>query len=294
MNFDIYASFSLPIEHIDGIGPVAAKKLQKLGYHTIGDLLFHLPKDWIDDRVITPISALLPKQAARIQGIVESRRSNGYGRKATVHVTVADDTGQAIHLSFFHANYMMSDARLQEGQAITVRGVADRWGSKWQMTHPEWLPVERFQAGWIPQYASLAGLSGKKIGLWIKKALSLVATTSSSTLDALLIDQSSLLSALQLTHLNEKLDPHSQTMRQAMTRLQLEELIVYLNIMSAQRKQAEIKTIAMPSTNHEHDFISGLPYPLTPAQKHVWQEIGDDLASGKRKRKSASTFFKSQ
>ena len=164
MPIEIYPSFDLPIERIDGIGPVAAKKMQRLGYNTLGALLFHLPKSWVDDRMVTPIKDLVAKQEVRIQGVIQSRRSHGFGRKATVHITLADETGASIQLSFFHAKYMMSDARLQEGQKITVRGMPDKWGNQYQMTHPDWLPVDRFQAGWVAKYASLAGFSGKKWG----------------------------------------------------------------------------------------------------------------------------------
>ncbi|MDX8382336.1 MAG: ATP-dependent DNA helicase RecG [Ghiorsea sp.] len=286
MPIEIYPSFYLPIERIDGIGPVAAKKLQKLGYHSLGSLLFHLPKAWVDDRTITPINMLIPKQEARIQGNIQSRRSSGFGRKATVFITIADDTGASIQLSFFHANYMMSDARLQEGQTITVRGVPDKWGSKYQMTHPEWSSVARFAAGWVPKYASLAGFSGKKIAGWIKNGLKLLAKEAQSPLDELLVNDTTslphLVQALLLLHNNQHFDPESTILQQALTRLQLEELLVYLNLMQKQRKLAEIPTTPMPSTVQEEEFIASLPFPLTPAQQHVWQEIGQDLASGKR------------
>ena len=282
MPIEIYPSFYLPIERIDGIGPVAAKKLQKLGYHTLGSLLFHLPKSWVDDRIITPIKDLIPKQEARIQGVIQSRRSHGFGRKATVHITLTDDTGASIQLSFFHAKYMMTDARLQEGQKITVRGIPDKWGSKYQMTHPDWLPIDRFQAGWVAKYASLAGFNGKKVGGWIKKAVQMLAKEAQSPLDAHLPDFPTLVQALSLLHNNEHFAPDSETMQQALTRLQLEELLVYLQLMQNQRKQAEVKTVPMVATDKEQTFIKALPYELTAGQQHVWQEIGDDLSSGKR------------
>jgi len=287
MSLNVYKSFTSPIDTIDGIGSVSAKKLNQLGYTTVGDLLFHLPKLWIDDRNITPISALIAKQEARIQGNIESRRSSGFGRKATVHITLADDTGASVQLSFFHANYMMSDARLQEGQSITVRGIADRWGKlgshqKWQITHPEWSSLSSFHAGWVPKYASLAGFSGKKVGLWIKKALLLISKDIQSPLDHHLSDYPKLIQALSLMHNNEHLEPDSSTMKKAFIRLQLEELLVYLQLMQQQRQQAEVPTAPLPPTNKEKSFMAALPYKLTHAQQHAWQEIGDDLLSGKR------------
>ncbi len=282
MPIEIYPSFYLPIERVDGIGPVAAKKLQNLGYHTVGSLLFHLPKSWVDDRVMTPFHALQAGQEARIQGIIQSRRSHGFGRKATVHITLADDTSASIQLTFFHAKYMMSDARLQEGQHITVRGVADKWGGKWQMTHPEWQPIAKFTPRWVPKYASLAGFNGKKIGLWVQKALSLIAHAAQSPLDSLLDGYPSLYQALDTLHNNQHHDPDDEAMRQARARLQLEELLVYLHLMQQQRKQAEINTTPLPETEKEQAFIQSLPYTLTPAQQQAWQDIGTDLASGKR------------
>ncbi len=282
MPIDIYPSFYLPIERIDGIGPVAAKKLQALGYSSVGSLLFHLPKSWVDDRHIKPISELIPKQEARIAGTITSRRSHGFGRKATVHITLADDTGASIQLSFFHAKYMMSDARLAEGQKITVRGTPDKWGSKWQITHPEWLPIDRFEPCWKAIYASVAGYNGSKISGWIKKGLMLIAKEAESPLDNHLPDYPSLYQALNLLHNNEHFSPDSETMQQALTRLQLEELLVYLQLMQNQRKLAEINTTPLPTTEKEQTFIQSLPFDLTDAQQHVWQEIGNDLVAGKR------------
>ncbi len=282
MPIEIYPSFYLPIERIDGIGPVAAKKLQALGYSSVGSLLFHLPKSWVDDRHIKPISELIPKQETRIAGTITSRRSHGFGRKATVHITLSDDTGASIQLSFFHAKYMMSDARLAEGQKITVRGTPDKWGSAWQITHPEWQPIDRFEPCWKAKYASVAGYNGSKISGWIKKGLMLIAKEAESPLDNHLPDYPSLFQALYLLHNNAQHDPESPIIQQALQRLQVEELLVYLQLMQQQRKLAEISTTPLPATEKEQTFIQSLPFALTDAQQHVWQDIGDDLVAEKR------------
>ncbi|MDX8384199.1 MAG: ATP-dependent DNA helicase RecG, partial [Ghiorsea sp.] len=245
----IYTAFTQPITDVDGIGPASAKKLQKSGLNSMGDLLFHLPKSWVDDQNITPIAQLTAKQSARIQGVVDSRRSHGFGRKATIHIRLSDDSGASIELSFFHASYLMSDARLQEGQSITARGTVEKWGNKWQMTHPEWSTIARFQAGYIPQYASIAGFNGKKIAIWLQKCFKRIPNTSQSPLDALLPDQPSLLQALSLLHQSRQHPPQSKPMQQARQRLQLEELIVYLSLMQQQRKLAEITTQPLDSSH---------------------------------------------
>ncbi|MDQ6988525.1 MAG: ATP-dependent DNA helicase RecG [Mariprofundaceae bacterium] len=294
MQPSVYDFFSQDIELIEGIGSVSAKKLRKLGMTCLGDFLFHLPKSWLDDRQMTSMDKLIEKQEVRIQGCIHQRRSRGFGRKASVMLSLSDDTGISLELSFFHANYMMSDARLQEGQWITARGVVSRWGKTWQMTHPEWSTLPRFEPAWQPKYASIAGFHGKKVGLWIRHALKLLPTLASSPWDAALSDYSpnyshdyahdypSLQQALTSIHCNQQHAPDSKVMRDAGIRLQLEELLSYFHVMRQQRQQAEISCKPMPQGILEDTFIQSLPFPLTPAQTEVWAEISADLASAKR------------
>ncbi|OIP98923.1 MAG: ATP-dependent DNA helicase RecG [Zetaproteobacteria bacterium CG2_30_46_52] len=277
----MYQAMFKPIIAIDGIGSVSAKKLEKLGVSCLGHLLLHLPKTWVDDRIITPIAKLIPKQEARVQGVVHQRRSSGFGRKATVFITLVDEDGHQLAMSFFHANYMMSDARLQEGQTITVRGTPDLWGNKWQMAHPDWCTAERFNPGWVAVYASLAGFHGKRLATWIEKALQLIPSSASSPLDALLPNLPSLYLALLTIH-RSQIAPDSPAKQQALLRLQLEELLLYFNIMQQQRKLAEEATMPLAGSDLETQFIKALPFALTPAQTQVWQDINTDLASGKR------------
>lgn len=282
MNVDIYASLFESIHAIEGIGSVSAKKLEKLGIRCVGDLLLHLPKSWIDDRNITPIAQLIRKQEARVVGVVDSRRSSGFGRKATVHITLVDDSGQSLSLSFFHANYLMADARLQEGQSITVRGTPDMWGNQWQMTHPDWSSLERYQAGWVPKYASLAGFHGKRLSHWIEKALQRLPPTATSPLDAWLTELPALAQALRAVHQNASNAPDSTPQQQAKLRLQLEELLLYFNIMQTQRTLAAVAAPILATSSIEQQFIQSLPFPLTLAQQQVWSEIDVDLMSGRR------------
>jgi len=282
MDTSIYTCFHQPIEHIDGIGQVSAKKLKNQGCEQLGDLLFHLPKTWIDDRLITPMNQLVPQQTTRIQGCIMQRRSHGFGRKATVLIKLVDVTGVAINLSFFHAKYMMNDARLSEGKSITVRGMVQCWGKKWSMTHPDWSTPERFVAAWQPVYASIAGFSSKKVGVWVQHACNLLPKHCLSPLDKLLDAQPSLMQALFSIHNNQQHAPDSPLILQAIARLQIEELVVYLSLMQQQREHVEISSFPMPQSSEEQTFIRDLPFVLSVAQKHVWAEIGQDLAAGKR------------
>jgi ATP-dependent DNA helicase RecG len=51
---------ALPVTTLKGIGPAAAKKLERLGLRTVQDLLFHLPFRYQDRTRVVPIGTLRP------------------------------------------------------------------------------------------------------------------------------------------------------------------------------------------------------------------------------------------
>lgn len=279
----MYQALALPLIAITGVGPALEKRLNKRGLNCLGDLLLHLPKDYLDDRQVQSIDGLQDGVAARIQGQIVHKQARGFGRKRQVIIGLADSSGQ-IRLNFFHSGYMMTDARLSEGREISVRGVAERWQGSWQMTHPDWCVAEQFTPGFQPVYASLAGLSGKRVATLIRQALKLLPVAANSPLDRLFKDVTaggfSLLQALKQLHIPDAVE--QAAIQKASERLKSEEIIVYLHLMSEKRKLAECAATVLPEDGLSRKLLDSLPYPLTQAQQLAWSEISIDLASGKR------------
>jgi ATP-dependent DNA helicase RecG len=275
----MYRFLSLPVTSIAGIGATLEKRLMARGVRNLGDLLLHLPRDYQDDRHLCRIDALADGAVARIQGRIVQRQARGYGRKKQVIIQLADATGR-IRLNFFHSAYMMTDARLNEGREISVRGTAERWQGSWQMTHPDWCLPERFVPGFKPVYGSLAGLSGKRVAAAIGRALGLLPAAASSPLDHSLTDAPSLSHALKFIHQPHDLD--MAALNKSIERLKIEELIVYLHMMHEKRKEADTAAPALTGDRVAKDLADSLPYPLTAAQSRAWSEISHDLASGRR------------
>ncbi|MES0371761.1 MAG: hypothetical protein ABUK11_05725, partial [Mariprofundaceae bacterium] len=107
----VYQSLLQPLNLIPGVGSAIEKRLQQRGVHSIGDLLLHLPKSYIDDREMIAIKDLQEGVEARIQGRIIRKSARGFGRKRQVTITLADDDDARITLNFFHSGYMMTDAR---------------------------------------------------------------------------------------------------------------------------------------------------------------------------------------
>jgi len=103
----MYDLFTRPVTDIPGIGATIAKRLSGRGVNCLGDLLLHLPKDYLDDRHIVPVNRLTRGDSARICGRIVSRQARGFGRNRQVVLKLADDSGR-ISLNFFHSGSLLS------------------------------------------------------------------------------------------------------------------------------------------------------------------------------------------
>ncbi|RMD66483.1 MAG: hypothetical protein D6824_00780, partial [Planctomycetota bacterium] len=61
----IYSVFGEHVTTLNGVGPALARRLERRGVATLGDLLLHFPRRYLDDRTIVPIARLTPGEPAR-------------------------------------------------------------------------------------------------------------------------------------------------------------------------------------------------------------------------------------
>ena len=278
----MYDILAQPMIRIAGVGAALEKRLLTRGIACMGDLLLHLPKDYVDDRHVSAIAHLQDGVSSRIIGRIISKQARGFGRNRQVMIRLADDSGQ-ISLNFFHSGYMMSDARLSEGREISVRGVAEHWKGYLQMSHPEWCVTESFNPGFQPVYASLAGLGGKRIGNIIRQILSLMPANARSPLDALLQEQfhfPTLIEAFKRIHHPDELGRDGLVRAEA--RLKSEEIIIYLHLMRQKKKAAVCSAVCLNDEKQSSALHDSFPFPLTDAQNSAWSDISADLQSGSR------------
>lgn len=274
----IYTFLHQPITCLTGIGKTIAARLEKRHITCLGDLLLQQPKHYIDDRYPIAISKLQQGMMARTQGRIITRQSRGYGKQTVLSIRLEAEDGAQLQLSFFHSAFLSRDARMAEGQHISVRGRVETWQNQHQMQHPTWLPLSQFQASFYPEYASLAGLNGSRVQTLMKRIFEHMNPKMHSPLDAL--SDMSLYQALYHLHLPSQ--DHLQRFPLAQQRIRLEELLVHLNLMQQHRQQAKCHTTPIHAKELTTQLIHALPWSLTNAQKEVWQDIQQDLSSGQR------------
>ena len=63
-------SLDLKVEALPGVGGESAKLLERLGIRTIGDLLWHLPRTYLDYSKFVPLRQLRPGKQQTVEAIL--------------------------------------------------------------------------------------------------------------------------------------------------------------------------------------------------------------------------------
>jgi ATP-dependent DNA helicase RecG len=281
------------VQYVKGIGPVRAEALGQIGVETVEDLLYYIPRRYLDRSTILPMAKVRAGSTATVIGRVEA-----FGRARTrrpqFHAILKDDTGFIRLVWFSKLNWVKNvfeenDLVVASGQVTFYRGL--------QMTHPEFEIIskksdegisddELIHTGRvIPLYPSTAEL--KKVRLdsrgfrrVLKPFLDAAPSLVKEALPESVIKDTglpSLAEAIMEVHFPDNL----KSAETARARLAFDELF-YLELMLALRKQ-KIHREEGIAFQKPADLVRGLlkmlAFELTGAQKKVLREISKDMMS---------------
>src|SRR5262249_3423734 len=112
-------------------GPAGAQLLGKMGIHTAGDMLRHIPRRYEDRTSFRRISELRFGEFATISGRVVAAENQGTSRRnMTLTKVLVDDGSGAAQLVFFQQPYLLKQFQdiQRAGRWIVVYGQAKRGG----------------------------------------------------------------------------------------------------------------------------------------------------------------------
>ncbi len=272
-----------PLRLLRGVGPHRAQLLAKLGLTTVGDLLLHLPRAYLDRTRILPLSALETGAHATTIGVIASVSLRGpRGRGRDVVARIRDETGE-ITASWFNAPYLVRI--LHEGDRLLLSGRVVDWRGP-QLSHPEFeilppgteegdAPIARI----VPVYPSTAGLGQRFFRGLIGEALGLVAETEDplpqAIAERLRLPQRR--EALQMVHAPAT----PEEVDRGHARLAFEELLYLQLFMRQARRQRSAIGVAYPLPGDPARIAAirgSLPFRLTEGQSTALDEILGDLS----------------
>ncbi|XQW85220.1 ATP-dependent DNA helicase RecG [Thalassotalea piscium] len=278
----------IPISTLKGVGPSMGSKLEKVGLHSVQDLLFHLPLRYEDRTRITTIRDCVPGIFTNIIGEITNNQII-QGKRRMMLVTINDGTG-IINLRFFHFSAAQRN-NLAVGMHIRCYGEINRGARSLEIVHPEYKPLDQDQPltpveeTLTPVYSTTEGLRQISLRNLTEQALNKLARGDVEELlpNELVHESYSLKQALILIHRpppDTSVILLEQGRHPAQLRLIKEELIAHNLSMLKLRQSSDVHKAVPLDVNEtlNQTFLSSLPFSPTNAQNRVVAEIRHDLA----------------
>jgi ATP-dependent DNA helicase RecG len=278
-----------PITILKGVGPNLAGKLERLGWHTVQDVLFHLPFRYEDRTRVSPIGSLRPGQAAVVLATIEAA-DVVYRRRRMLLCQIADGTGSLV-LRFFHFSGAQQN-NLARGRTIRCYGEVRAGPKGLEMVHPEYEFVEATdtpvtESHLTPVYPTTEGVHQLTVRKFVGQALDRFLDGVTELLPQPVLDELALpdlKTALRTVHRPQ--DAQDLALLEAgdhpaQQRLAFEELLAHhLSLLKLRARTRRQSAPAMaPPADRVAALRQSLPFPLTGAQERVVEEIAADLCA---------------
>ncbi len=264
-----------PLPGSDQLGPKAARALETLGLHTVGDLLEHLPRARGESRTV---ATLTPGETATI--VVEVRKIDTRsvrrrGMKPRVEATVADASG-SIKVSFFNQPWLAQ--RYHPGTRLLLTVRTDPRGRVSVTAHA---PTDQEVAGegQVAQSPASEGIDSTRILALVREHRDALADTPEPLPARIraaerLPDRPSALTALHFPAVEQ--DPLGGRRRLAFDELLLVQLAL-LRRRARREQAAKAPRLDAPRELTRRWLSDGLPFPPTDDQAAAIDEIDADL-----------------
>ncbi|MCB0919276.1 MAG: ATP-dependent DNA helicase RecG [Actinobacteria bacterium] len=267
------------------LGRSAAPLAEHLGLTTVGQLLAHTPRRYLERGVFTPVSDFVEGDYVTVMGRVESVRQHPHRdrRRSRVEVQISDGGSVPLTLTFFGQAWR--SRQFSEGTVGLFAGRAKRFRGRWQLNQPQFevvddpdQDVDHLTSRLMPLYPATA-----KVPTWnIAKAVRTV-------LDGLRVEDPlgaglrqrrnlpDLATALRYVHRPEERGEVTDGMR----RLKYEEALSLQATLKHRRSQFEgTRAVPRPHTGHiSKSLEAGLPFALSPSQQVAGLELNRRLSA---------------
>ncbi len=261
------------VKYIKGVGEKRAQQLNRLGIFTLEDLLYHIPRRYIDYSDPMPIAYAPYDEMCAVKATVLDAgagiRIRG-GRK--LFRVVARDESATLTITFFNSEYTVR--QLVPGNEYIFWGKLGGSMLSRTMTTPLFIPADaplKRQA----VYPLTAGLSAKQISTMVKNAFDIVGHLDDPIPEQIrdrysLMDLDSALRGIHFPKSDEELG-------RSIDRLAFEELF-YLQLGMSMLNASYKKQTGVRVENIDiSPLLRSLPYDLTTAQNRAISDILNDF-----------------
>jgi ATP-dependent DNA helicase RecG len=269
-----------PVRFAKGVGPQRERLLQKLGIHTIEDLLTYFPKRIEDRRETKKIIQLRHGDRVTVKGRVRAidiikPREN----LEIIKAAIQDNTG-ILYAVWFNQPWLKN--QLIQGEMISLYGTVENTYGQLQMSNPVWEPATKnFLTGrLVPIYPATEGLKPSLLYRLIQNNLALYRPALTDLIPEEIRRRHGLLpraEAFEKIHFPQSLEDYQR----AHDTLAFEELLLFQIGVALEKQRIGERPGRSLTISDERleEFFGVLPFKLTRAQERAIAEIRADLAA---------------
>ncbi|MEG2074788.1 MAG: ATP-dependent DNA helicase RecG, partial [Angelakisella sp.] len=263
------------IRFVKGVGEARMKLYNRLGIFTVEDLLYHLPRSYLDLRSPCSIAAAPLGELVPIAGIVSAKGGEQRIRKGlSLFKVQAVDGSSSMSITFYNGKFTV--AGLKVGEEYIFYGKMGGTLLRREMLSPAVYPASA--RGLIPIYPQTKGLTSRAIAANISAALDALGELP-EVLPSEILRRYALLSsdaAIRAVH-RPRCD---EDFADARRRLVFEELLCLALGLGSMRRRREVIHVPPMKPISLAPFLSSLPFTLTQGQQAAIEDSLRDMCSG--------------
>ncbi len=267
-----------PVSSLSGVGPARTALLARGGIGTVGELLEHYPREYLDQSRAVSVRELQEgeENVARLELLQAPQ--NLHTRRYTITRALFGDTSGTVRAVWFNQPYLVRS--LSVGQRYLLRGRVKLVGSEKQFSSPKIKRLEEVSGAFLPVYPLWEGMTQKILSGLMDAALKRAAGMQDHLPEELRAEHSlcTLEEALRGIHFPED----EAALLRARARLVFDEFLIQQLALLRQKSGLEEQTGGARIDVSDADvsaYLSCFRFSPTSAQLRAWGEIREDLSS---------------
>lgn len=294
-NKDFQAFFdklSLPVQFVKGVGPKIANLLEKKGLKTVEDMIYFIPRQYEDRRLIKNIPLTTIGQRETIVGMVIKSEMKFYRQKKVYEVMIDDGQG-ILSAKWFRGNYAYLKKTFKKGKRVIMTGDISGYLLSRDMIHPDYEILDDDQdpsdmlhfRRIVPIYSETEGLHQKYIR---RIMMEVIERFSKNILSPIpedmckirkLEDMHDAIKSLHFPGSDEDIGAFNAMRSKSHRRLIYDEFFFFELGMALKKKGNILENGIAFNIRGKllNTFFKALPFSLTDAQKNVMGQIEEDM-----------------
>lgn len=264
------------------VGPIYARRLEKLGIYSIKDLLYHFPFRYDDLSHLSPIADTVDGELVTIQGNIWQIKNLRTRAGKFMTTAVVNDGSASIDAVWFNQPYLTKT--LKTNIKVNLSGKVGLFKGRLSLVSPDFEVIKEgsgsiHTARLVPIYPETYGVSSKWLRSRIKPLLDSFSGELKEFLPEQIVETNKLIPrnvALRQIHFPNNLSESNE----ARQRFSFEEMFVIQLRALIKKNEWQKQKVGLKFKVNQKDidnFTASLPFELTNSQKKVNQEILGDL-----------------